>query len=148
MSTIAEVAARFAKLDLMKEAQIAIGKTSKDMIKAQIQQRVEQGIDGKGRKFARYAPFTRQMKEFKGANPDIVSLTDTGATNDLMFVDVEEDSFTIDSTGSLVPELEDKYGKDAYGLSIDDTFGQDYINNSLRPQLFEQIGKILELEIK
>jgi hypothetical protein len=54
MSTIAEVAARFARLDLMKECQIAIAKTDKALIKAQIRQRLERGEDGRGRRNRAY----------------------------------------------------------------------------------------------
>ena len=145
MATIFEMAERFARLDLMREAQIAIGKTGKAMIKAQIEQRLEAGTDGKGRKFRRYAPSYRQFKLDLGHN-DVTDLTLTGATNEAMFVDVDGEEFTIDSTGVLVPELEAKYGKDMFGLDIEGQQGQDYIDDSLWPQLQEQIEKITGIE--
>jgi hypothetical protein len=72
-----------------------------------------------------------------------------GGFNLEMKVDVSDDEFSINSgDGTFQEYMERYYGEEVLGLFIEGNEGQDYINNSLRPQLFEQIGKILELEIK
>jgi hypothetical protein len=147
MSTIAEVAGRFAKLNLNREAQIAIGKTSKAMVRMQQRQRLETGKNQDGRDIgpAYRMKGYRELK-IEAGHGDFVDLNLTGETDSKMFVDVEADTFTIESSGELFPKLEKKYGEKAYGLN-EDYMGK-YIDEAFGPQFYAQIEKITGLEMK
>lgn len=146
MSTIFEVAERVARLDLLKECQIAIGQTSKEMIKAQQKQRWDTGEDGKGRRMKPYKSAVYRELKIEAGHNDVTDLNLTGATDAKMFVDVNGDEFEINSSGPLVSKLEDKYGPDIYGLN-ENHIGA-YIEKDFFPQLKNQIEKITGLEMK
>jgi hypothetical protein len=147
MSTIAEVAARFARLDLMKEAQIAIGKTEKAMIRAQIRQRKEAGIDGKGKKLRSYSWNYELWKKSQGKDTSVTNLTLTGALNDAMYVDVNGDEFEIGSHDGKVDKLID-WAESEDILSLAPDYIAEYVENDLFPQFAEQVSKALQLDFK
>jgi hypothetical protein len=148
MSTIAEVAGRFAKLNLIKEAGIAISITSKAMIKAQQKQRYEEGIDGKGKPLPPYKSITYAFKKLNMNPNDVTDLTLTGELNSKMYVLVEDKHFIINSSDDNIDRLEKLkgYGKDIMGLH--ESYMGDYIEESFAPQLYAQIEKITGLEMK
>lgn len=146
MATIAEVSERFAKLNLHREAKIAIGKTDKAMVRMQQRQRLETGRGQNGLPIGpRYNTLYRELKIIEG-HGDFVDLNLTGETDSKMFVDVDEETFTIESTGELFGKLESKYGEGAYGLN-EEYLGK-YIEESFAPVFYAQIEKITGLEMK
>lgn len=146
MSTIREVSERFAALDLMREAQIAIGRTGKEMVKLQSRQRTETGNSQRGLPIGpKYSPVYRELK-IEAGHGDFVDLNLTGETDRKMFVDVDGDQFTIASDGELFSQLEARYGEEAYGLNAE--YIDKYIEQAFWPKLKQQIEKIIGISLK
>lgn len=64
-----------------------------------------------------YAPYTVLIKDQKGQPSDRVTLKDTGQFYENIFVDVNSETFEIDSNDPKSEALQKKYGSRIFGLT-------------------------------
>lgn len=89
-----------------------------------------------------YSDMTIEIKELKGQPSDRVTLRDTGDFQDNIFVDVNSESFVIDSSDEKTAKLEKKYGDKILGLSKESK-SEEYIPLYFLPELQKRItGKL------
>lgn len=102
----------------------------------------EKGIDGFGKKLARYTPVTVQIKKLKGQPFDRTTLRDTGEFHSSIKVKLQRDGIKIDSD----PVKEDtnlitEYGEEILFLTEEnltefrDIYLKDDLTNSIRAAL-------------
>lgn len=89
-----------------------------------------------------YSDLTIELKEAKGQETRWVTLRDTGAFWDNMFVQVNAETFDMSSADSKTQKLEKKYGNKIFGLSKESR-SEEYIPLYLFPALKERITKKL-----
>lgn len=87
-----------------------------------------------------YTDFTIEIKKIKGQPYDKVTLHDTGDFYRGIKLDLESDSFTLDSSDSKTGDLVDKYG-DIFGLS--EQSKQELIDEQFIPTMDDKIRKYL-----
>lgn len=78
------------------------------------------GINGHGEKIMDYAPYkpsTIRNKKKKGQPTTRVTLRDTGAFHEAMFVVFDSEGFYITSSDRKTPELVEKYGEEIFRLT-------------------------------
>lgn len=78
------------------------------------------GINGKGEKIMSYAPYkprTIQIKKKKGQPTTRVTLRDTGAFHDSMFVVFDAEGFYVTASDEKTSELINKYGDEIFRLT-------------------------------
>lgn len=66
-----------------------------------------------------YTPFTVMMKQWKGQPTDRVTLKDTGAFYEGIFVKRSENEIVFGSTDEKTGELTEKYGEEIFGLKME-----------------------------
>ena len=103
-------------MNLSQEVQGAISRTSGEIIKGVQGQLFNRGQDATGKQLRGYKwESYRQYKLTK--NPaDVTDLKDTGEFYKGFFVDVEADTFTIDSEDDKAGKLEGQYGSAIFGM--------------------------------
>lgn len=67
-----------------------------------------------------YTPFTKFLKDEKGQPFDRVTLNDTGAFYQSMFLQPFGNEFEVQATDSKTPDLREKYGIDILGIADSD----------------------------
>jgi hypothetical protein len=85
-----------------------------------------------------YAPLTRILKRAKGQPTDRVTLKDTGAFYDAIFVDIGTQVWNIGSTDSKTPLLIERYTERIFGLNKISLAGYA---SDLRPVLLRNFKK-------
>ena len=78
------------------------------------------GINGKGEKIMDYMPYTAKTiknKRKKGQPTTRVTLRDTGAFHESMFVVFDSEGFYITASDEKTQDLVDKYGKEIFRLT-------------------------------
>jgi hypothetical protein len=88
-----------------------------------------------------YSDLTIQIKKAKGQPYDRVTLHDTGDFYRGIKLDLEDDSFTLDSSDSKTGKIVDKYG-DVFGLS--DQSKQELIEDQFKPTMIDKLRQYLE----
>lgn len=85
----------------------------------------QRGINGgSGEAIWNYRPYkkiTIAIKQHKGQPYDRVTLRDTGAFHESMFVDTDEDGFCVEATSIKTESLLDKYGVGVLRLTDENT---------------------------
>lgn len=98
------------------------------------------GINGKEEKIMSYMPYspvTIKIKTDKGQPTTRVTLKDTGAFHDSMFIVFDVDGFYITSSDEKTPELIEKYGEEIFRLT-DKNFTR-IIRSHVRKELIKRI---------
>jgi hypothetical protein len=123
--TINEAYKRVKNLDLRAQVPIIIELTSEELIMLNQAQLYTKSIDRDGEALGGYqSQFYEDLK--KGMNPQLGGLVDLNLTGDFyggFYVRVEDTEFIIGSTDEKSQELENKYGKDIFGIT-DDSRGE------------------------
>jgi hypothetical protein len=89
-----------------------------------------------------YIDFTIEIKKIKGQPYDKVTLHDTGNFYRGIKLDLESDSFTLDSSDSKTGDLVDKYGE-VFGLS--EQSKQELIDEQFIPTMESKIKNYLQI---
>lgn len=103
------------------------------------------GINGRGEKIMSYAPYaasTIKKKKKKGQPTTRVTLRDTGAFHESMYVVFDSEGFYITSDDEKTKYLTKKYGKEIFRLT-DENF-----NRILRSHIRKELAKRLKRAIK
>lgn len=67
-----------------------------------------------------YTPFTKFLKDEKGQPFDRVTLNDTGAFYQSMFLQPFDNGFEFEATDSKTDDLKEKYGENIFGIAESD----------------------------
>jgi hypothetical protein len=101
----------------------------------------QQGIDSDGSQVGPgYAPLTITIKRQKGQPTDRVTLRDTGDFHKSFKISYGADSFAIMATDPKSRELEQKYGREIFGLTDDSVAEATEI---VRPEIFTKSKEII-----
>lgn len=104
----------------------------------------KRGITGRGVKIMDYAPYaasTIRAKKKKGQPTTRVTLRDTRAFHQAMFVVFDEDGFYITSEDPKTEELRAKYGDDIFRLT-NENFNR-ILRNHIRKELVNRLKKAI-----
>lgn len=121
-------------------------KAKEDVIVAAIanDQLFRRGITGKGIKimdFAPYKPSTIKAKKRKGQPTTRVTLRDTRAFHNAMYVVFDEEGFYITSSDSKTKALKAKYGDDIFRLTREN-FNR-LLRSHVRSELVKRLKKVI-----
>lgn len=86
-----------------------------------------------------YAPYTKGQKASQGESPDRVTLRDTGAFHDSLYLEFSETQFEVKARDSKSKDLLDKYGEEVLGLTAKNM--EKVREDVIRPYLEEQFRK-------
>lgn len=103
------------------------------------------GINGKGVKimdYMPYAPRTIQNKKRKGQPTTRVTLRDTGAFHESMYVVFDSDGFYITASDDKTQELVNKYGEEIFRLT-DKNFTR-IVRSHIRKELIKRLKQIIK----
>jgi len=103
------------------------------------------GLDGNLQSLGPYLDSTVKLKEAKGQRASFVTLRDTGAFYNGMFIDVTGSQITIDSTDSKTDELVSIYGEAI--LKLTDNELEIFIQSILEPAIEQLILRSLPKQI-
>lgn len=78
-----------------------------------------------------YRPYTVAVKQLKGQPTDRVTLRDTGAFYQGVYVRVDANTINTGSTDGKEAKLREKYGEGIFGLN--DKFGFEVVQETMRP---------------
>jgi len=132
---------RLDRFDINKEVRETIEETAESVADFNRKQLFE-GIRATGADIKpAYAPLTILIKDQKGQPTDRVTLKDTGAFYEGIFVDVNSESFDIDSTDEKSEALKAKYGERIFGLTPENK--GEYAMFTFFPALRDKITKKL-----
>lgn len=132
---------RLDRFQIMKEVRETIEETSGAVIDFN-QQQMYAGKRSTGTDIKpAYAPLTVLIKDQKGQPTDRVTLKDTGSFYEGMFVDVNSETFDIDSTDEKTEALKEKYGNRIFGLTTESK--SEYVHYTFFPALKERITRKL-----
>lgn len=139
--TLHEMQRRCNRFDIRKEVTDVIESTQ-DGITALNKKQLFSGIRSTGTDIKpAYAPYTVLIKDQKGQPTDRVTLKDTGSFYDNFFVDVNSETFTINSSDPKTEVLIGKYGEKIMGLTSDSR--GEYVAYTFFPTLRERVTKNL-----
>ena len=102
------------------------------------------GVNGRDEKIMDYMPYkasTIRIKKRKGQPTTRVTLRDTKAFHDAMFVVFDSDGFYITSSDGKTQELVDKYGEEIFRLT-DKNFNR-IIRSHVRKELIKRIKRAI-----
>lgn len=103
------------------------------------------GINGRGEKIMDYAPYaasTIKAKMRKGQPTTRVTLRDTGAFHESMFVVYDSEGFYITASDSKTPKLIKKYGDEIFRLT--DTNFTRILRKHIRRELVKRLKKAIK----
>lgn len=103
------------------------------------------GINGKGVKimdYMPYAPRTIQNKKRKGQPTTRVTLRDTGAFHESMYVVFDSDGFYVTASDDKTQELINKYGEEIFRLT-DKNFTR-IVRSHIRKELVKRLKRIIK----
>lgn len=103
------------------------------------------GINGKGVKimdYMPYAPRTIQNKKRKGQPTTRVTLRDTGAFHESMYVVFDSDGFYVTASDDKTQELVNKYGEEIFRLT-DKNFTR-IVRSHIRKELIKRLKQIIK----
>lgn len=139
--TLHEMQRRLDRFQIMEEVRGAIEETAGSVSDFNRKQLFE-GIRATGADIKpAYAPLTILIKDQKGQPTDRVTLKDTGSFYEGIFVDVNSESFDIDSHDEKSEALKAKYGERIFGLTTENK--GEYALYHFFPALRERITKRL-----
>lgn len=139
--TLHELQRRCNKFDIRKEVTDVI-EVTQDEITALNKKQLFSGIRSTGADIKpAYAPLTILIKDQKGQPTDRVTLRDKEDFYDGLFVDVNSETFVINSSDSKTDALTGKYGEKILGLT-DESRGE-YVAYTFFPTLRDRITKKL-----
>ncbi len=98
----------------------------------------DDGVDSKGSLLRPYTNFTVQIKQQSGQVYDRTTLKDTGSFYEGFYITAKNGLFQINSSDSKTPKLVKKYGKDIFGLTVNN---EGIINKEIFDRLLEWIIK-------
>lgn len=138
MTTIQDMLARVERVKVEQIAASAIEETAYLYEDLNAQQ-MDAGLTGEGDDIKPfYTPLTVMIKESKGQPADRVTLKDTGEFHRRIEAKVVGSVIRIQSTDEKAAELEDKYGKEIYGLGGE--FKEEYLT-VLEPATVDALKK-------
>ena len=103
------------------------------------------GINGKGEKIMDYMPYTAKTiknKRKKGQPTTRVTLRDTGAFHESMFVVFDSEGFYITASDEKTQDLVEKYGKEIFRLT------NKNFTRIIRSHIRKELTKRLKREIR
>lgn len=146
MGTIRGLYDRIAALDTDKVSATAIEETKDTIEELNLEQMYAgQNADG-GEILPEYTPLTRFLKQEKGQPHDRVTLADEYNFYHGVRVEVVDDKVVTDSTDGKSQMLQEKYGKNIFGLNVNHK--SIYIENTLRPAFARNIEMLTGLTMK
>lgn len=132
---------RLNNFDIQKEVRESIEETAESVADFNRRQMFA-GIRATGADIRpAYAPLTILIKDQKGQPTDRVTLKDTGAFYEGIFVDVNSETFEIDSSDEKSEALKVKYGERIFGLTPENK--GEYALYTFFPALRERITRRL-----
>jgi hypothetical protein len=137
MSTASVILKKLQAVDVTLSAQSAIEETASEATKEQRQQ-LSQGMKSDGTFLPDYS--FRSVFQFNKP-PGPIRLYDTGDFYRGIFLDVRGDIFNIESYDPKNQMLQDRYGKDIFGLTQE---SKEQWIQSLRPVFFKFINQYLQ----
>lgn len=103
------------------------------------------GINGKGKKIMDYMPYTARTiknKKRKGQPTTRVTLRDTGAFHESMYVVFDSEGFYITASDDKTQELVNKYGEEIFRLT-DKNFTR-IVRSHIRKELIKRLKQIIK----
>jgi hypothetical protein len=142
MASVRELMKRLEAIDVDQLAADSIDDSKNDLIEWQ-QEQLFAGKNSTGGPIRpAYTKVTKRIKTRKGQPTDRVTLKDTSAFYNAIFVDVRSTTYIIDSTDYKTPLLLNKYGKSIFGLG--GVFMVGY-RRDVRPIFNDKISDALKL---
>lgn len=144
MATIHQFASRFAKIDIQAELPNIIEEVAPEMIAYNQQQLYRSSVDRFGKSLKQYQlPSYSLYKYRKNPLPGLgrPDLNLTGTLYRGMYVKVDARSYLLGSIDRKEPKIEQKYGKDIWGLTRESK--SKLARNDVRPRLLGYIRNIL-----
>lgn len=145
--TLAALRRRVESLNIEQVARESINET-KEVIADLNAEQMFRGLRADGSEITpSYSELTVQIKKMKGQVFDHVTLRDTGAFQQAMFVRVSGLQVITGSSDLKSPKLERKYSKakgSIFGLS--EKFRAEYLRESLRPTFQQRITNLTGLK--
>lgn len=140
--TLHELQRRLNGFDILEEVQDALIETSGEMIVLN-QGQMSLGRRADGSEITpSYSDLTIELKEAKGQETRWVTLRDTGAFWNDMFVEINAETFSLSSADEKAAKLEKKYGKKIFGLTKESR-SEEFIPLYFLPALQIRITKKL-----
>jgi hypothetical protein len=143
MTTITRYAQNFRKIDIEAELPKIMEEVAPEAVAYNQQQLYRQGIDRFGKQLRRYTSLTYALKKYQ-RNPlpglGIPDLNFTGTLYRGMYLKVVGKSFYLGSNDSKETRIENKYGKDIWGLTKE---SKTRLSRDVRPLLMRYIRKTL-----
>lgn len=140
MTTLNDILSKYKKIDVQFASESSIQDTGKELASIQ-QDQLFQGVRSDNSPIEpEYRPRTIGYKQRKGQPYDRVTLKDTGDFYSGIVIDVRQDIFVIDSADVKSGMLQQKYGKNIFGLN--DQSRIEYIK-TLRPVFIQYIKNAL-----
>lgn len=139
--TLHELQRRLDRFDIRREVRKTIDQTA-DSVADFNRKQLFAGIRASGTDITpAYAPLTVLIKDQKGQPTDRVTLKDAGQFYENIFVDVNSDTFEIDSNDPKSDSLKKKYGNRIFGLTPESR--GEYVVYHFFPELKRRItGKL------
>lgn len=139
--TLHEMQRRLNRFDIQKEVGETIEETAESVADFNRKQ-LFAGIRATGTDITpAYAPLTILIKDQKGQPTDRVTLKDTGQFYENIFVDVNSETFDIDSSDPKSDALQKKYGNKIFGLTPESR--GEYVAYHFFPALKDRITRKL-----
>ena len=146
MGTILNMLRRFEALDTDKICIEALQETKETIADLNAEQ-MNKGQKADGKEInPQYSQTTVEIKRKKGQPTDRVTLKDTGAFYQGIYVSVDSSRVVTESTDSKSTGLQKKYGENIFGLN--DLFKREYLNEKLRPSFKNKIELATGLTMK
>lgn len=120
----------------------AVRAKESDIVAKNVEQLYERGENSLGvsiSSYAPYAPYTIQLKGYKGQPTDRVTLRDTGAFHKSFVLVIGPTSFYITAKDEKTDDLVAKYGAGIFGLTPENR--EEVSRKLLYPVVMEQIQK-------
>lgn len=146
--TLHELDRRLQRFQIRREVIDIFVDTGPEIVKLN-QGQLSLGLNAQGNKIEpEYSPFTIEEKKRKGQPTDRVTLKDTGAFWDSIYLgDVTIQKFSVDATDEKTDKLIKKYGGQILGLSPESK-REEYVPNYFFPELKARIESKLGLKME
>lgn len=149
MTTAADLLENLQKVNVNEIVKRSLINTTPALLRAQKKQMMA-GKTAKGENITpelRSQEYAKQKKaKFQESPFGIPNLRDTGEFQQNIYLEVDSDSYTLDSTDEKSSKLKAKYGEEIFGLSENSM--ENYVEKDLKPEFNRQITEITGLKFE
>lgn len=149
MTTAADLLENLQKVNINEIVKSSLINTTPALLRAQKKQMMA-GKTAKGETIKpelRSQEYAKQKKAKYQESPfGIPNLRDTGEFQQNIYLEVDSDSYTLDSTDEKSSKLKAKYGEEIFGLSENSM--ENYVEKDLKPEFNRQITEITGLKFE